>query len=123
MGNDGSVRVADIFARPIGQIDPDPDNCRDIDSPIAPTEARKMVKASADPVATLHKTREVTRAAGRTRIKPRDVAEVIRPRTEPVSLCSLAVAAVQAWKTGTPDQFTMAMTALETHLGPLARAA
>jgi len=34
MAND-AVRVADIFARDISLIDPDPDNCRDIESPQA----------------------------------------------------------------------------------------
>lgn len=47
------------------------------------------------------------------------------PRTEPVSLCSLAMAAVRVWDAAPEgsDELDAAMAALKAHLGPLARAA
>lgn len=86
---------------------------------LAPTEARRVAR-EADPVATLNGAREQARSEGRDRIRTRDVAAVSKSRTEGPSLCSLAIAAVRAWRDG--GDVDAAMGALEAALGPLARA-
>ncbi len=72
--------------------------------------------------------REKARSEGRERVRPRDVEAVTKPREVPVSLCTLATAAVAAWrasmaKGATVDALDDAMEALERHLGPLVRKA
>lgn len=92
---------------------------------IAPTEARKLAR-EADPVNALRTVREHANAAGRTRIRTRDVDAVMKPRTEGVSLCTLATIAVRAYRDWNGDpgrlrEIFAAIEALETRLGPLAR--
>ena len=67
------------------------------------------------------KATEHARSEGRERVRPRDVAAVEQPRTEKASVCSLAVAAVRAWRDGTPEDLDAAMEALEAHLGVLVK--
>lgn len=87
---------------------------------IAATEATRITRNDPDPVGTLERAKDHARAAGRERIKPRDVEAVTKPRTEAVSLCTLALAAVRAWREGDDAlDFQMAMEALEKHFGPL----
>jgi ParB family transcriptional regulator, chromosome partitioning protein len=87
---------------------------------ISATEAAKVVKANGSQAGTvIAKATEHARSEGRERARPRDVEAVTKPRTEPVSLCSLAIAVVKAWQTATG--LDEAVTALANHLGPLAR--
>lgn len=61
-------------------------------------------------------------AAGGGHARPRHVREVSdKPRTEPVSLCSLAIAVIWEWRNG-GEGMEVAMAALEKHLGPLVKA-
>ena len=87
---------------------------------ISATEAAKVVKANGSQAGTvIAKATEHARSEGRERARPRDVEAVTKPRTEPVSLCSLAIAVVKAWQTTTG--LDEAVAALANHLGPLAR--
>jgi histone H3/H4 len=83
---------------------------------ISTTEGRKLRKAGeARAKEILTEAREHAHAAGRKQIRPRDIKEVQKPRTEPVSLCSLAVAAVLACERA---DFTLpAIVALRDHIG------
>lgn len=95
------------------------------DDKIAPTEALRVIRkhgANAGPV--IEAAAKQARSEGRERVRPRDVNAVTKPRTEPVSLCSLAMAVVKAWEDSSDTlDFQMAMEALKRHLGPLAKAA
>jgi ParB family transcriptional regulator, chromosome partitioning protein len=87
---------------------------------IAGTEARKLVKvngAKAEEVLAKAKTR--ANSEGRSKVRPRDVAAVSEPRTEPVSVHSLAIAAAQMFADGEADTvgFELAMEALCRKLG------
>lgn len=81
---------------------------------ISATEAVKVVRRNGSEAGAVIK-RAVEHGGGRAR--PRDVEAVTKPRTEAVSVCSLAVAAVWAWRIG--EGLDAAMAALETKLGPL----
>jgi ParB/RepB/Spo0J family partition protein len=88
------------------------------------SEATKVIRKHGDGASgVIRAATEHARREGRDRAKPRDVAAVTKPRTEPVSLCSLAVAAVLAWDAGYVKEHAEAMDALRLHLGPLAKAA
>lgn len=99
------------------------------DDKIAPTEALKVVRRHGPEAGTvIRKAVEHARGEGRERARPRDVAAVEKPRSEPISVCSLATAAVKAWRNSEEHldgqrAFRVAMEALEAHLGPLARQA
>ena len=85
---------------------------------LADTTALKVVrrhKANAPVVARA--AVEHARARGKDRATDRDVDAVTRPRVEPPSLCSFAIAAVEAWRSG--DGLDAAMARLEARLGPL----
>jgi len=60
---------------------------------------------------------EHAHARGKKRGTDRDVDAVTATRTEPESVCSLAIAAVEAWRSG--DGLDAAMARLEARLGPL----
>lgn len=86
---------------------------------ISATEAVKVVRRNGNAAGSVI-SKAVEHGGGRAR--PRDVEAVTIPRTEPVSVCSLAVAVVRAWRAdATGRAFLAAMDALEARLGPLAR--
>lgn len=91
---------------------------------ISPTEAVNAVRRNGERAGTVVRAAvDHARAAGRERARPRDVREVTKPRVEPISLCSLAMAVVRTWETGEARALDLAIGALAKHLGPLAKAA
>lgn len=71
---------------------------------ISTTEAVKVVRANGDEAgAIIQQATERARSEGRASAKPRDVAAVTKPRTEPVSTHSLAENVVRLWLEGGLD--------------------
>lgn len=92
---------------------------------IAATEAIKIVRKHGEAAPRVTQDAiEHARARGKNRATSRDIEAVTKPREVPISLCTLAMAAVAAWR-DSPEtlDFQLAMEALEQHLGPLAKAA
>ena len=86
---------------------------------IGATLAAQIVRRQgAEAGAVIAEAKELSDARGDKRVRPRDVDAVTKPRTEPVSLCSLATAAFLAWRDG--GELDEAMQALGRGLGPLA---
>lgn len=96
-----------------------------VNGDVSATEATKAVRAHGDRAgAVIAAAVDHAKSEGRQRAKPRDMEAVTKPRTEPVSLCSLAMAAVAAWEDDANSaEFDTAMDNLKRHLGPLAVAA
>jgi hypothetical protein len=67
--------------------------------------------------AIIQDAKDHARADGRERVRPRDVEAVTKPREEPISVCSLSVAAVLAWETGDSDELDAALKALADRIG------
>lgn len=87
------------------------------DERISPSEAVNVVRRNGVSAgAVMDRAAQHARSEGRERIRPRDVAAVERPRTEPVSLCSLVVTALREWHAGEESlDFQIAMEALDAH--------
>ena len=86
---------------------------------LSQTEAVNLVRREGERAPeVIAKAREHAAARGSKAVRPRDIAAVEKPRTEGVSLCSLAVAVVWAWRrhAGT-SHVDQAIAALEQHLG------
>lgn len=89
------------------------------DNQISPTEATRVVRRHGTEAGTVIKAATAhARSEGRERARPRDVEAVTKPRTEPVSLCSLAVATILAWESGDSAELGAALSALANRLGP-----
>jgi len=87
---------------------------------VSATEATKAIREHGDEAGKVIKAAtDHARSEGRTRARPRDVAAVSEPRTEPVSVHSLAIAAAQMFSDGEADTvgFELAMEALCRKLG------
>lgn len=67
------------------------------DQQISPTEARRVVKEhGSNAGAIIARSVDHARTEGRSRARPRDIAAVMKPRTDPVSLPTLVVAMFRA---------------------------
>lgn len=88
---------------------------------LAPTVGRSIARIArttgADAGELVTKVNDHAVARGKTRATTQDFDAVVKPRTEPVSINSLAIAAVLAWEaSGDPDRGAT-MAALRDHIG------
>lgn len=98
---------------------------------IGATEASKVARRHGEQAgAVVAAAIDHARSEGRQRARPRDVEAVTKPRTEPESVYSLAMAVIRAWRDSEElldgedaGDFRAALEALERKIGPLAKAA
>jgi ParB family chromosome partitioning protein len=88
---------------------------------ISATEANRIVKVNGSHAGeVLAAARDVARADGRERVRPRDVAKVSQGRAEPVSVHTLALAVAAAWReanNGMTTELRYALCALADRIG------